>query len=221
MISRLKQFINDLKSYSKPIMPNFRPDISAPRNGIVPVSYFEHSKKWKGIVLHGSATVDGKLNDWEGIRKYHTSYRIDGNIVTEEVFNQRILIGSGKKFEKPWSQIGYHAGQEIDGMAVEFKLGRAWNIAGAHAGIHVNGHSVNTYNEDYLGYCIVGNWDKTAPTKDVWTYALRAIREIITALNIDKSRVIGHREIYVEAGIPVEKTCPGKLFDLNQFRSEL
>ena len=36
------------------------------------------------IVIHHSAGKDGSTYDWPGIKKYHMSYRHDGQIITKE-----------------------------------------------------------------------------------------------------------------------------------------
>src|SRR5947209_16977 len=60
------------------------------------------SRPWKGIVWHHSASPDGVARDWPGIVKYHTSYRIDFDIVTQDEFERRLAAHEGKVFQKPW-----------------------------------------------------------------------------------------------------------------------
>ncbi len=48
------------------------------------------SRLWKGIVWHHSASPDGVTRDWGAIVKYHTSYRVDFNIVSKEEFDRRL-----------------------------------------------------------------------------------------------------------------------------------
>jgi hypothetical protein len=213
MFDIVKNFLQGLKDYRTPVIPNFRP---AEKN-IVPDEAYANCDRWKGIVIHHSATADGKLNDWENIRHYHMSYRIDGDIVDESTFKSRQMIGSGKSFEKPWSDIGYHGGWEMDNGVFKFKMGRSWNKAGAHAGLKGN----NTFNEQYLGLCIVGNFDKAAPTPEQWAFCVKTVKEICAHLGIDKGSVLGHREVYDLAGVPRQKTCPGSQFDIGTFRSQL
>ena len=44
----------------------------------------KNSKEWRYILIHHSATVDGDVNDWDAIKKYHMSWRYQGNIITEK-----------------------------------------------------------------------------------------------------------------------------------------
>ena len=45
------------------------------------------------IVLHHSASPDGKSYDWPGIRTYHMSYRYNGNIITKEDYDKLRAAG--------------------------------------------------------------------------------------------------------------------------------
>lgn len=212
----IKNFIDGLKNYDLPVKPNFIPE-----KKVIPEEWYSGSSPWKYVVVHHSATADGRLNDWEGIRKYHTSYRVDGIIVTKEVFAQRQMLSAGKVFEKPWSDIGYHIGVEFDGGEVKVKLGRPWNKAGAHAGMHKNGQTINKFNEEAIGLCVVGDFDKAEPSPEVWSKAVQAVKELIAHFSIPKENVIGHREAYDLAGVPRQKTCPGSKFDMAKFREAL
>lgn len=216
MIGKILGFINNLKLYSAPVVENFRPLIIQNKQ-IVPEEAFAKCDLWQGIVIHSSDTDDGPGNDFSSISKYHTSYRVDGRIVDETTFKQLMILGHGKKFEKPWKAIGYHGLWEQENGIYKFKLGRPWNMSGAHAGITGN----NIFNETHLGLCLVGKYDVAQPGKDAWSICLDTVREIISRLKIDKANVIGHREVYAKLGVPVAKSCPGKMFDMERFRSEL
>lgn len=209
-------FFSNLKNYSKPVVPNLRPKIVEPQT-IVPLSCYEGSAAWKGIVIHHSATKDGKTNDWDAIKKYHTSYRVDGRIVDEASYNSIQMLGHSKSFEKPWSDIGYHGGWELEGDVYVFKMGRPWGRVGAHAGLKGNNH----YNNAYLGLCAVGGFDKAIPAKELWDLALATVREISAHFGFGKEQVIGHREVYDRVGTARQKTCPGTLWDMNKFRQSL
>lgn len=177
-----------------------------------------NSRKWHGIVWHHSATVDGNTNDWHSIWRYHTSYRIDGNIVSEQEFNRRFVLKDGKNFEKPWKSIGYHIGTEVIDGKVVLQWGRPLLMIGAHAGVK---NASNQFNEDYLGFCAIGNFDLKPPSAEHWNFNLMLTRAFMEIFRIPVSHVIGHYEVFDKLGLPRQKTCPGRCWDMALFRKEL
>lgn len=176
------------------------------------ISTSDRIRSWQGIVLHHSATVDGKTNDWDAIRRYHTSYRIDGNIVTAAVFKQRQAAKQGQHFEEPWTEIGYHLGLEMVNEELKICRGRSLLFDGAHA---------QGFNKTHIGICLVGNYDVAPPTSDQLQLLATICIELQAIYKIPKEKVIGHRETYLLLGKPVGKTCPGSKFALDGFRSRL
>ncbi|MBI2069463.1 MAG: hypothetical protein HYT79_02595 [Elusimicrobia bacterium] len=145
-----------------------------------------NSRPWKGIVWHHSATADGPGRNWDAIVRFHTSYRIDGQIVTAEEFERKLRLNQGKSFLKPWKDVGYHGGTEWANGQVIFHWGRPLSMIGAHAG--VKGAS-NQFNEQYLGLCAIGNFD-TAPPKPEHTVSHPLIFEYMKAFYVDKVKII-------------------------------
>jgi len=181
----------------------------------IDVPRFRH---WSGIVWHHSASPDGTMRDWEAIRRYHTAYRVDGDIVSEAEYKRRLAAGIGKSFQAPWSDIGYHGGTEWVNGQVVFNWGRPLSQIGAHAGVK---NASNLYNTEYLGLCAVGDFDKAPPKPEHWEFNLRLTRTFMEAFRIPASHIIGHREVYDRLGVPRQKSCPGKCWDMELFRSEL
>lgn len=178
----------------------------------------EGSRVWKGVVWHHSASPDGNTRDWDGIVKYHTSYRIDFDIVSQADFERRLQNHQGKVFQKPWKAVGYNGGTELIGGVPAFFWGRPLNIIGAHAG--VEGVS-NLFNTGYLGFCCIGNYDKESPIPDLWDFNLQLTRTLMDAFHITKENVIGHREVFDRLGVPRQKSCPGNCWNMDLFRAEL
>lgn len=176
------------------------------------------SRPWKGVVWHHSATPDGAIRDWDGIVRFHTSHRVDFRVVSPEEFERRKQAGQGKVFQKPWKAVGYHGGTEWVNGQVVFNAGRPLSMAGAHAG--VDGVS-NSFNEDCLGLCAVGDFDPRAPHPDHWDFNLGLTRAFMEAFDIPADRVIGHREVFDRLGVPRQKTCPGTAWDMESFRRAL
>lgn len=169
------------------------------------------SKNWQGVVIHHSATLDGRLNDWEGIRRYHTSWRHLGTIITQEK-GEMLLAKGDKDVISPWKDVGYHFGIETDGTELKIKQGRNLGASGAHC---------VGFNDSHIGVCVVGNFDVEVPSLEKWSLALRFVSVLLEIYNFKKERVIGHRESFTIRGVPVQKSCPGILWNMEKFRTEL
>jgi hypothetical protein len=180
------------------------------------------SRNWLGIVVHHSGSEDGITRDADEIIKYHTSYRVDYNIVTKEEFYRRKLIGNGKKFELPWQCVGYNYLLEYIDDKIVINTGRPLWLVGAHAGYSMPGYpSTNYYNENYLGVCMIGNFDLQVPSKEIFNTVSRFCKGLMNVFNIPKEKVIGHREVFDELKVPKYKLCPGKFWDMDSFRKLL
>lgn len=153
------------------------------------------------IVIHHSLTDDGESVSWGAIRKWHmgahpqSTYR-----------------------ESPMRDIGYHAGIEMINDHPEILLGRMLQeTAGACRELGMNYSGVHLV--------VVGDFDKAPPPIPLWAMAIRLIRSWMLLFNIDKNHVLGHREVGVLAGFDWQvgeyKSCPGKLWDMDQFRLDL
>ena len=174
----------------------------------IPILDITNALAWTGIVIHHSATKDGNLNDWEGIRKFHTSYRLNGDIISKDKARELTDLGE-KRIVKPWTDIGYHFGLERVGGDLQVQVGRPLSKTGAHA---------VGFNHTHIGVCIVGNFDKAAPEKEVLDCAARLVRNIMYTFRLSHQAILGHRETFALRGVPVEKTCPGTLWDMTEFR---
>ena len=162
-------------------------------------------KTWEKIILHHSQSKDGTTNDWEGIRKYHMSYRIDYQIVSEKEYLERSAIHSGTKFEIPWPDIGYHFGIEsINGIYV-LRLGRSLEKNGCHT---------IGQNDMAIGICCVGNFDNNPPPEELYDKCAFLCKILMQIFNIPVNEIHGHREF-------AEKTCPGKLFDIEELKKRI
>ena len=147
--------------------------------------------KFKWIIIHHSATPDQKTKDWKAIERYHVR-----------------KLG--------WQAIGYHYGIEKVNDEVNIFPGRNLDRAGAHAGIR--GVS-NVFNTSGIGICIVGNYDKSDPDPEIYEKAILLCKHLCYYFNIDVSHVLGHNEIFDFFNLETYKTCPGKNFNMNKFRS--
>ena len=110
--------------------------------------------------------------------------------------------------ELKWRDIGYHFGIENINGQIEILMGRMPDVNGAHckqAGM----------NQKSIGICFVGNFDKAPPSKKVWDAGLKLVAYFCKRHGIPLTNIIAHRDY------ATYKTCPGKLFDMAQFRMDL
>lgn len=110
-----------------------------------------------------------------------------------------------------WDDIGYHFGIEFvedkgdPNGSYEILMGRTLSNIGAHT-------SGQNYNS--IGICFVGNFDNQPVPEGQWQAGLKLVRWLCSHYGIVKAAVYGHRDF-------ANKTCPGKLFDVEKFRREL
>lgn len=155
------------------------------------------------ILIHHSATVDGKVNDWEAIRKYHTSWRYAGEIITEDRAKELLRRGV-QGVEAPWRDIGYHYGIEYIGNDLHLHRGRPLTMDGAHE---------PKVNRRAIGICFVGCFDKKEPTKDQYIMGATVCSMLYNLHSIAVNKINPHR-LY-----NIHKTCPGKMFDMDALRA--
>jgi peptidoglycan hydrolase-like protein with peptidoglycan-binding domain len=96
-----------------------------------------------------------------------------------------------------WSGFGYH--YFIDKNGQIFK-GRPDDTIGSHA---------KGYNSTSIGICFEGNFEKETPTQVQMNAGLELVEYLKRKYGI--KTIKGHGELMATA-------CPGKLFDINQFR---
>lgn len=158
------------------------------------------------ILLHHSATKDGRTFSWGAIRRYHMSWAYKGYIIDSEE-GHRLLAEGKTGVKKPWNAIGYHFGVERVNDHIEILFGRMPNRDGAHCW-------QDGMNKKSVGICVVGNFDEVKVPRSQWYATLRLVKWLMEAYNIPKEKVDGHR-------IYAPKSCPGEKFDLDEFRGML
>jgi N-acetylmuramoyl-L-alanine amidase len=100
--------------------------------------------------------------------------------------------------------IGYHFGIENLRGQTEILMGRMTDQVGAHCAGH---------NTGSIGICFVGNFDIAPPPEESWNKGIELCRYLMRNFTI--TDVLGHVELNPN------KSCPGKLFDLDKFRRML
>lgn len=156
------------------------------------------------IVIHHSATADGRTFDAEAIRRFHTSWRHGGDIIT--AVGAAALKAKGVPVEAPWADVGYHFLIEDVAGRPKGIVGRPMNMAGAHCvGL----------NNDSIGICVIGNYDLAAPSPALLDYLIsHLVKPLMEVFDIPASRIVFHRE-------RAPKTCPGTKFEKGMLLSRL
>lgn len=162
-------------------------------------------RKPQGIVIHHSATKDGKVNDWDAIQKYHTSYRCDGEIITKEQYELLSTHPAGRKLEEPWSDIAYHFGIESVDGSIMTVTGRGMQYEGAHC----IGHN------DMIGVCVVGDWDHEPPGAD----KMGPLTLLVAGL-LRQHPYLSIKDVHKHSEY-ANKTCPGSMFPWDSFINRL
>ncbi len=104
-----------------------------------------------------------------------------------------------------WSDVGYHLCCEQVGNEFEIMTGRPLNHKGAHC-------RAGGMNNQSLGFCFVGKFEDHPPPPDQLDKAAKYIAGLCSALDISTANIKAHRDY------EPHKTCPGKAFDMKQFR---
>lgn len=136
----------------------------------------------KIITVHHSLTRDSETVSWGAIRNYHIE-----------------TLG--------WTDIGYHCGVELveSGYQAYYEalLGRMWDVSGAHT----RGH-----NQNSLGICFIGNYDKIPPRKEMLETGAKVIALWLKLFDLSVDDIHSHHNFNIH------KSCPGKLFDMDHLK---
>jgi N-acetyl-anhydromuramyl-L-alanine amidase AmpD len=136
-------------------------------------------KSWKHIVIHHTGTATGTA---KGIDRFHREQRH-----MENGLAYHFLIGNGRGMD--------------DG---EIFVGERWKkqLAGGHL-------ASETLNQSSIGICLVGNFDRTKPTREQMESLDALIKKLLEVTGLPRSAVTTHREIH-----PRHTQCPGKFFKM-------
>jgi hypothetical protein len=122
--------------------------------------------------------------------------------------------------DKKWKRVGYNEMTETYHNQALTIAGRPILMRGAHTiGL----------NQKSYGSCLIGNYDKEKPSPELWKHLIeRALIAMIT-YKIPVKNFIGHWESFLilnkvktkQEAWKKYKTCPGRKFDMNEFRNDL
>jgi hypothetical protein len=141
-------------------------------------------RKWAWIVIHHSATASGSA------ASFHIHH----------------------KEKNGWDGLGYHfvIGNGHGTKDGKVETGYRWTrqITGAHAG---RAHDdSNLMNELGIGICLVGDFEKSRPTRKQLESLHRLVDWLEMACGISPDRVLVHRDVR-------DTKCPGRLFPAREF----
>jgi hypothetical protein len=153
----------------------------------LPPSHLE--KKWTAIVIHHSATQNGNAAIFD---KWHR----EGN---------------------HWEGVGYDfvIGNGTDSGDGQIETTFRWREQ--KTGAHCGGTPGNWANEEAIGICLVGNFNRTVPTTRQMQSLVRLTRFLQERYGIPKSRIFGHNSTPGARATD----CPGADFPMPQLKSML
>jgi len=159
-----------------------------------------------GYVLgeHHSGYMQYK-SSWYEESKVQEWLKLAGNPNITNGFDK---VVKGKYFQAAWRAIGYNCGSEYSNGNLIIRYGRSLRDHGAHC-------SQEKMNSRSIGHCIIGNYDKAAPSQNIWDFAIQVGRDV--KIVYPQIKILGHHEV---KGVP-PKTCPGVYFDMDLFRKEV
>ena len=110
-----------------------------------------------------------------------------------------------------WRDIGYNYGIELVGDDYEILVGRFEDEIGAHT---------KGWNQRSIGICMVGDFDTSPPPIKQINLTVELVQYLMRTYDIKAYGVKGHREAD-RRGVYPQKSCPGKLFDMEKFRERI
>lgn len=149
---------------------------------------------------------EGTAHRWQYIVIHHSATE-SGNA---EEFDRYHRLKRG------WDELAYHfvIGNGRGAGDGEIQIGSRWRKAkhGAHAGN-------KKMNDISIGICLVGNFEKSYPTKKQMESLIKLLRRLMEEYDIPASHIIGHNEVNMGKG--KSTLCPGKNLNIEEIRRRL
>jgi len=136
---------------------------------------------------------------WEGILIHHSFSKDHGTLDWDNVKVWHVR-------DNNWRDIAYHNGIEVVEDTIQILRGRSLLERGAHGG--------SVLNKTHIGICVIGNFDLVAPGPEIYAELADLCTEYQAIFRIPKEKIEPHSKYS-------EKTCPGKLFDMNELYKRL
>ena len=143
-----------------------------------------------------------RRSQWRNIIGHHSGIR----------YGNASIYGKAHRRRGMENGLAYHfvIGNGLDSGDGEIEIGDRWKrqIEGGHV-------SQRKYNLNSVGICVVGDFEKTAPTKN----QMAAFKELVAYLKYDslygRPRFLVHKEVKNEQTI-----CPGKHFPIRELHKQ-
>jgi N-acetylmuramoyl-L-alanine amidase len=127
----------------------------------------------------------------------HHSLTKDGQVVDWKAIRKYHIEVNG------WHDIGYHWGIERAGNCYVLEAGRPETVAGAHT---------KGMNEHSLGICLVGNYDREKVPEAAFALLVDLCARKCHEYGLKPEDIVTHHRY------AAYKTCPGKLFPMDDLR---
>ena len=141
------------------------------------------------------------MKKWTGAVIHHSETADNGTLKNMEAIRQYHIEHNG------WQDIGYHYVIEKVGGIYRIFAGRNIEQNGAHA---------LGFNSTHIGVCCVGNFDLESPPQELYDCLKNLLSVLKKSYGIIDNNIIGHRDTFVLRKVKVEKSCPGKKFDMTK-----
>ncbi len=146
-------------------------------------------RAWSAIIIHHSATDEGNAT----------------------------IIDKWHRENNGWDGIGYDfvIGNGTNSGDGEVEPTYRWR--GQLTGAHCGGTPGNWANEEGIGICLVGDFNRTVPTKRQMESLAKLVRFLQQRYHIPKSRVFGHGS--TPGGHVTD--CPGRRFPMSWLKANI
>jgi len=181
---------------TEPLPPPVLPRPTPPSAPVLPPSTAPRGwmptrseRAWSTIIIHHSATGEGNAT----------------------------IIDKWHREENGWNGIGYDfvIGNGTNSGDGEVEPTFRWR--GQLTGAHTGGTPGNWANEEGIGICLIGDFNRTAPTARQMDSLVRLVRFLQQRYGIPKSRIYGHGS--TPGGHSTD--CPGARFPMSRFKANL
>jgi len=192
----------------RPVQGNYQPLPAWPQTGPAdhsqtpagptawtPTAGADDHDRWRGILIHHSATPDGNAAELNRLHQIRTDQ------------NGERWLGLGYDFVIDNGRGGPDGGVEV---------GFRWTqqLQGAHC--RPLNCTDNYWNEHTIGICLVGDFERHRPTRAQYESLATLVKFLCRRYGIPEKNILGHGQV------PNANTkCPGRYFSWSELRRRL